>query len=109
MAKLDPPYVLPDFDWSNGFQNDPHTKAFDALFAEAKALPEGTLVGALLRWQRADGYAVYRITNERPFTIQHVPFGDAWTVEPALIRGLTLSDAREMVARERRLSALFGG
>jgi hypothetical protein len=67
----------------------------------------GDLVGETLRWQRADGYAQYIIVSEKPFAIAHLVIGDAYSVEEALIRGLRLSDAREMVRRERGMKELF--
>lgn len=52
----------------------------------------------------ADGYAVYEV---RGSTLHHVPVGDAWQVHPALLRGLTKTEVKEMLERERRLAELF--
>ena len=103
------PHVLPEPDYKNyDPRTDPHEVAFQKLLEESKALPEGQLVGALISWPRGDGRAWYRVTAERPLTLQHVPYGDAWTVEPALLRGLRKADVEEMISRDRRLRAVFG-
>ena len=57
------------------------------------------LLGEILRWQRADGYAEYMVWSTDPLTLIHLPVGDAWTVEAPLIRGLNLADVEDMVAR----------
>lgn len=77
-----------------------------ATAARAKA-PGGT-VGGLLRWQRADGHAVYMVTSERPLKIAHVEVGDGWNIEPALIRGLRLAEVQAMLESERKMQSLFG-
>ena len=69
--------------------------------------PEQELVGEILSWPRADGYAQYMIINEKPFTIAHLNIGDAWHVEGALIRGLRLEEARQMVERRVELKKIF--
>jgi hypothetical protein len=40
----------------------------------------------------ADGKAFYKVIKERPLTLQHIPFGDAYEVYPALIKGLDAED-----------------
>lgn len=43
------------------------------------------------------------------FTLQWLALGDAWQVEPSLIRGLTVADVKQMLAASRQLRAMFGG
>jgi hypothetical protein len=110
MATLAPEaYYLPAFDWSRGPKNCPHTLAFEALEAEAAALPAGEYIGALVKWQVADGYAVYRVESLSPrVVLQHVPFGDGYAVAPETIRGLRRKDVEAKVDADRRLASLFG-
>lgn len=82
-------------------------EALNKLFAKSEKLPEGKVVGAVLRWQRGDGYAYYIVTKERPLTLAFISAGDRWAVEDALIRGLTLADVKQMIASERKLRALW--
>ena len=57
------------------------------------------LVGRLIRWPVADGYALYRVTSAKPLKVQHLHFGDGYSVFPETIRGLTIGDVANMVAR----------
>lgn len=95
--RIDTDYSLSPQEWQAQ-----EKRQLDRAAARARANSPGDLVGELLRWQRADGHAVYMVTSERPLTLAHVDVGDAYFVEGALIRGLTLGDARAMVEQERR-------
>lgn len=110
MALLTDDFPLPEMEYSLAdWSTAPHEVEFKRLLDESANLPEGEIVGYLCRWQRGDGYAYYRVTAERPLTLQLVPYGDAWTVEDALIRGLTVEDVRDRQRRDIRFRALFGG
>jgi hypothetical protein len=87
---------------------DQEQREWEKLRARSLALPEGEIVGGLLRWQRGDGYAFYIVVNDDPLEIAHVPFGDEWRVEPPLIRGLNRDDVEDMLAREKAMADLFG-
>jgi hypothetical protein len=65
------------------------------------------LVGRLIRWPVADGYALYRVTSAKPLKVQHLHFGDGYSVYPETIRGLTIGDVANMVARDIKMKALF--
>jgi len=79
----------------------------DTIKGALRRVYPGELVGEVLRWPRADGYAQYIVVSERPLQVAHLSIMDAWTVEEALIRGLRLADVRQMVERSRKLAALF--
>jgi len=72
-----------------------------------KAANTGDTVGEIVKWQRADGYACYMVVSEEPLQLAHIDHGDAYQVEPALIRGLIIEDIRLMVDSERAISELF--
>lgn len=91
-----------DRDWA-----EQERTALETVQQELRAKNDGELVGEILRWQRADGYAQYMVVKQKPLTLSHVAIGDAWQVESALIRGLRLADVENMVQRERRLKELF--
>ena len=82
-------------------------EALDKLHEAAVALAPGQNVGALLRFPRGDGYALYLVTKEKPLTLQWVEFGDNWSIDHATIRGLRLADVTRMVDGERRMRELF--
>lgn len=110
MAKLLHNSFTLAFDYTNfDVQRDRERELnfLNNLRNELRAKNSGDLVGEEVRWPRADGYARYIITREEPLTLAHLDIGDAWRVEPALIRGLRLADVRAMVDHERRLAALF--
>ena len=65
------------------------------------------VLGEVVKWQRADGYAEYIVWRTRPLELIHLPLGDGWQIEAPLMRGLRLADVREMVDRDRALRALF--
>jgi hypothetical protein len=78
-----------------------------ALEAEFEKQPEGTVKGAIVSFPYADGSAMYLVQRVRPLTLQHIPYGDAWQIPAAHIRGLTLEDIEQNIARSRSLKALF--
>ncbi len=109
MAKLDStPYPLPAATTYR--DGDPQIAEYDRLDAVARTLDDSEYVGAIVRWQVADGYAEYLVTSMAGSgTLQHIPFMDAYTVDPALIRGLRKTDIKERVDASRRLDKVFGG
>lgn len=68
---------------------------------------QGDLVGEEIREGRGDGYARYMVMRHKPFTLIHLPLGDAWSAGAIWERGVTLSDVRSMVNLDRELRKLF--
>lgn len=64
------------------------------------------LLGEVIKWGRADGYAMYMVYNVKPFQLIHLPLGDAYQVEDALIRGLRLKDVQEMIDYEKMIQEI---
>jgi hypothetical protein len=83
---------------------DARMKELEDSFARQ---PEGTLKGAIVSFPYADGRAMYLVRTESPLTLQHIPYGDAWQIPDAHIRGLRLEDIRKMVEGDRRLKEMF--
>ncbi len=98
MAKLGKP-VAGDWSFDGPDAWKRHEAQLRALETAASALPEGEVVGALLCFPRGDGSAIYRVSSAKTLTLQHVPFGDAWTYPG--VTDLSLTTVRKMVARER--------
>lgn len=105
MAQLRQSIEIPT-DYSDGWR-EREAEALSTAQKTAQARNKGDLVGEILRWQRADGYAQYMVVSQKPLALAHLIIGDAWQVEAALIRGLRLTDVREMVRREGSLRKLF--
>lgn len=68
---------------------------------------KGDMVGEIVRFPVADGYAQYMVYRQNKLALIHLPLGDAWQIPEAHARGLRLSDVRDMVAREAKLRELF--
>jgi hypothetical protein len=74
--------------------------------AQAGAAPD-PLIGEVVRFPHADGHAQYLIWQTRPLRLVHLPLGDAWSLPAAHERGLRLSDVRDRIAAQHRLTSLF--
>lgn len=71
----------------------------DKLIAVSKSVaedimkyPKASLIGLLLRFPVADGYAFYLVVQDKPLRLCHIPFGDGYRIPDAYIRGLRRSD-----------------
>lgn len=102
-------FPAPDFKSSVPFDQQPDALQFKAMqeVSDKLDLDAGEIVGGILRWQRGDGYAFYVVTKDRPLTLQHLDYMDAWTIEDALIRGLNKQDVLQMLHRTRRMHEAF--
>ena len=50
------------------------------------------IVDGIVRFPVADGFAVYRVVDDNPLTLQHIPIGDRYQIPDAHIRGLREED-----------------
>lgn len=66
-----------------------------------------SLVGALIQFPFADSYAMYRVTKDKPLTLQHVPYYDAWQISAAHIRGLRRGDVVKMLFGDQELARVL--
>lgn len=111
MAILDPNPAPGDFGYKKG---EPikdglarEDRELEKYYSISDNLADGTILGAVLRWQVADGYAFYVVTKEEPLTVQHIPFGSGYQVDPILLKGLDKGDVHNMLHRRRTLLKLF--
>jgi len=105
---------LPEWRFDYAASREEQQQANDDFFAAVKDRcrevgGDHEFVGEIVKWQRADGYALYAVVNTAPLELVWVDYGDGYGVEAALIRGLNLDDIAEQVERNRRVAALFGG
>lgn len=70
---------------------------FKELQAAADAVPKGKVVGRLVSFPIADGFAIYRVAKEVPLELQHIPVGDCRAIPSAHLRGLRLVDVRRLL------------
>lgn len=112
MARLAPTsYQFPEVDYRSKLPYDQwpdHVELMRLLdISKNLDLSKGSVVGAVLSWPIADGCAYYLVIKDSPLTLQHLNYGDAWHVDPVLIRGLRKQDVVARVTQAQRLSALF--
>lgn len=112
MARLGVPYPWIDRNsercsWDEFYQRE--QDLLEKMEDATLALPEGEIVGALVSFQIADGYAYYYVKSEKPLILEHVPFGDGYRIPGYAIRGLTAKDIRFMVSTTRAMHEIFYG
>ena len=57
----------------------------------------------LMKFPVADGEAIYYVVKEKPLTLQHVPYGDGYSIPNAHMRGLTYSDLQNQQQWQRAM------
>ena len=106
MAIEGTPIIVEDFDgeWQD------YSRWFEdkmAAYHNPSIDPDAEdLTGALLQWQRGDGYAYYVVVDHEPLTISLIAIGDVWTVEDALIRGTNHEDVRQQIRAARLIRSI---
>ena len=81
----------------------------DALFDELERRSRlgDSIVGKVISFPFADGYAHYIVFKESPLTVAPIPVGDRWQVSEIMIRGLRKADIESMVRRDAAMKSLF--
>lgn len=78
------------------------TESISKLFVVSNQSALGnTPVGFIVQFPAGDGKAMYRVEKAQPLQVRHIPYGDAYQVHPAMLRGLTLDDVRQQMEWER--------
>ena len=104
-------YEPPEFDiWATGYDEwrAQEQEYCDRLAALCKRNGNSPLLGRIIRFPVADGYAQYMVWSTKPLAFIHLELGDAYSVHPALIRGLRVADVKQMVEADDRLASIFG-
>lgn len=91
-----------EMDWQDTANWKAEVARFDELCAISDSLPDGQIVGAMLQFPVADGFAAYRVMSEKPLRLEHVAVGDGYQISPAHIRGLRKADVVEKLTAGRR-------
>lgn len=76
--------------------------------ASDRAMSSGSVIGFILSFQVADGYANYRVVKGSPLQLELIPYGDAYQIPVAHVRGITLADVRTQMVRKAALNKIFG-
>lgn len=72
-----------------------------------KQNPNAAEVGGIIRIPYADGHAQYMVWSTKPLGLIWLQLDDAWRADPALERGLNLTDIRKRLDRSRAMTAMF--
>jgi len=106
MAKVIAQHDIPFPDnWDD--MDAEHERGMAKFKLWAQKCSDDKLTGETIRFQVADGYAVYGIVREKPLHLCHINEGDGYQIPDAHIRGLNLADVREMIRCEKALAELF--
>lgn len=103
------------FFTASGFDSKAYEEACNEFEKELRAWCKANtknkghdLVGEVIGFQVADGYANYMILNVEPAHVIHMPIYDAWSVPDYIISGMGEAQFRQMVDQRRKLEELFG-
>jgi hypothetical protein len=103
-----PHYIYPDKpeDWrAHMEEQDAALKKIEE--ASKKALETNDPIGFIMSFSVADGKALYRVASIKPLSLEHVPYGDAYQVPPAMIRGINITEVRQAMERARIWDKIF--
>ena len=101
------PIEPPAFNYATWREDgDRYIKELRAL-ARKNARGSNLLVGEVIRFQVADGYAQYMVWSVSPLNLVHIDLMDGYRIPDAHARGLRLADVKAMVERDKAIAALF--
>jgi hypothetical protein len=90
-------------DWESSLKME--KEALDKVIRTSESLPEGKVVGALLQFPAGDGSAYYVVVAEKPLTVAHVPYGDAYHAAGVTIKGVDRKYVLDDLRRQRAAKA----
>ena len=111
ICKEMPYYAYPD----RPDDYDKYMKDQDAAMVKLEAESDrvmssdsGSVVGFIMSFQVADGYANYRVVKATPLQLELIPYSDAYQISAAHIRGLNMDDVRDQMGRKEAMNKIFG-
>jgi len=98
---------VPEFNWKDVKQYEKDCEQFKAdLKAFLVKRKNGKLVGEVVRFPVADGYAEYMVAGLSPVELIHLPLWDEYQFEYAHL--MTAKEIQDRIESERMLAELFG-
>ena len=98
---------VPEFNWQDIPQYERDCDKFKQdLKSYLLNRKKGKLVGEIVRFPVADGYAEYMVAGLKPVELVHIPTWDAWNYQYAHL--LTAKEIEARIKSERMLAELFG-
>jgi hypothetical protein len=105
---FNPPAAIPvpEFDFRNQAKYREDEKKFiENLSAFCKRRKKGDLIGRIIQFQVADGYAQYMVAGLKPVELIHLPLLDGYQSEFADL--MTAEKIKEMIERQDALERIF--
>jgi hypothetical protein len=98
--------------WKRGEPFEAEMARTDRLFEELMAASNrvdlsGDIAGLVVKFGVADGYAVYRVAKDKPLTLEHIPYGDAYYIDWRMLKGFTKADIVEMAQSDREIRQTY--
>jgi hypothetical protein len=100
---------------SGGYDVDAYFKAVAAhreklaeWCRQNTANPRSKLVGETISWPVADGKAEYMVLSTTPLHLIHLNYVDGYEVTDIMLRGLRVTDIKQMVQQRQAMEKLFG-
>jgi hypothetical protein len=87
--------------------HDDQYNELQELMAKSAELPDGEVLGGVIKFHVADGHAYYLVTAKEPLTVQYINFMDGYSIPAAHLRGLLEDDILELVQQEKRWAHAF--
>jgi len=102
-------FIGPDGRYDREKDDQLHRDFIESLreWVKTHRVGAGDLMGEVVRFPIADGYAQYMIVGTKPAALMHLPIHDAWEIPEAHARGLRTSDLRDEIMAEKRFAELF--
>ena len=92
-------------DYRNGTWRQKEEDYISKLKETCKKNSEGNAVGEIIKFNVADGHAMYMVYSLKPLQLIHLNLGDGWQSEFAEL--LTVKKVLELVAREHALKEIL--
>ena len=86
-----------------GCDCDTIPSCMDKEWADVKAFGD-----YIMKFPTGDGQAMYHVVKETPLTLEWIPYGDAWQIPTAHLRGLNYEDWVLDRERSKKMKELFG-
>lgn len=86
------------------------SSSYNECYELEKSDMETIEMGAeVMHFPIADGQAYYMVVKEQPLTLAWIPYGDAWQLPEAHLRGLAYQDLVSQREYDKRIKELFKG
>lgn len=65
--------------------------------------PKCDITGVILQFPAGDGHAYYIVSKQKPLTLQHIPYADAWHALGVTIKGVDRKYVLDWLRQEKKV------